>query len=703
MNVNSRLGIRTTAEDLAGIAWRPPTPFEQTLAVLRKNAPDLNLEPEAVHLAAEIAALAPELDDDRRLALILAILATLAALAEGSTRLPVDGREGRDALREKTGALLGGAEDVAALDRVLDSIEAVLRNPAAAPAIGRGPGDYRPMLHLDGCLYLQRMFAAERRLGEGLAALMRRESAVAGGAALDEALEDVLARPPIVQGRPITLSDEQAGAVRLAARLPLAVITGGPGTGKTSVVLAIVRTLARLGTPPEKIALAAPTGKAAWRMREAIERGLDALEVAAPTDRDLRERLPEPATLHRLLGYQPGADRFLHHRNNPLEASVVIVDESSMVDLALMDRLVGAIRQPGPDAADAPGGRLVLLGDAHQLPSVSAGAVFRDLLPAVWADTAAERGSPLEGVRARLSRSYRMRADDPAGRSILSVAIRINEGNAEVFGESDEGIPLAIRRASAAEVRFDRVEHLEAGGREFGRWIDRWDTDVIGAGGEVAALAGETYEIGSGAFLRQDDRLERIFRRLSEARILCATRVMERGSVRVNGRLHARAAERAGVSPERAPLLPGEPVMVLRNDYERGLSNGDQGVALRVRLAGGGRRTMLVFEREGGYQAFPLDGLRGSIALCYAMTVHKSQGSEFDIVAVVLPERDLPLLTREILYTAVTRSRRSVVIVGAEDLLRVAIARTVRRFSGLAARIDEAPAEGPGGGRPPAR
>jgi exodeoxyribonuclease V alpha subunit len=176
--------------------------------------------------------------------------------------------------------------------------------------------------------------------------------------------------------------------------------------------------------------------------------------------------------------------------------------------------------------------------------------------------------------------------------------------------------------------------------------------------------------------------LERIFDHTAASRILCLTRALSTGSERINVALHRRWAESAGVTSERE-FLPGEPVMVVRNDYERMLFNGDQGVIVRVRRPGARAAAMAVFKRAGKFEAFHLTALRESLELCYATTIHKAQGSEFDAVAVLLPERDLPILTREALYTAVTRSRRCVVMVGDEGLLRTGAARGIERFSGL--------------------
>jgi len=180
--------------------------------------------------------------------------------------------------------------------------------------------------------------------------------------------------------------------------------------------------------------------------------------------------------------------------------------------------------------------------------------------------------------------------------------------------------------------------------------------------------------------------MRKLFAHDGKSRILCVTRVFETGAERINARLHSRAAEAAGVAAERAPFVVGEPLIVLRNDYERGLFNGDHGIRLWVRRGDGSQVPMAVFPRGDNFVAFRFEALREFVELGYAMTVHKAQGSEFDSIAIVLPEKPIAVLTRELIYTAVSRSRTSVVIVGDESTLNHAIAARVERFSGLADR-----------------
>ena len=600
---------------------------ERFVEGLEQAAPALGLEAAHVALAVEVAGLEPVLGDDLRRALTLLLLTSMADVEQGCTRTPFDpGHLGPafTALCRPAGSLDGQPAEVfaaALLDRVPALVEQAPH--VLSPAVDA----YVPLRLVGGWVYQQRMWVAEERLASALG----RRAALAGRS---DAVEDVVARV-VADPTGVALSDEQQAAVAAAARERLTLVSGGPGTGKTSIVLALLQTFLRLGLTPRDIALAAPTGKAADRMGEAVGQVL-----AEP---------PQPATLHRLLGHNPRRETWQHHANHPLRQRLVVVDESSMVDVFLMGRLLDALR---PDA------HLVLLGDADQLPSVAAGAVFRDALAA------------LPARRVRLTHSYRMRADDPAGRAVLQLANAVNRGDVGAW----DGVPSKTLQTLA----YAGVERLEAGERGF---LERWYADHARLD---EALRTRTW--------RSDDTagLDAVFAHLSSARLLCVTRRDTTGAEQVNQRLHGLAASHAR-QPAAIPLLVGEPVMMLHNDYDRRLFNGDTGVVLFAPPADGdaeGPRPMAFF-RGGpdGYRAFALETLAGRLALCYATTVHKSQGSEFDAVALLLPTSDGPLLTRELVYTAITRSRRGVVVVGSLDLAKRATARGIRRFSGLAERL----------------
>ncbi len=644
--------------------------FERWLRDLEAGAAALNLGADAVHLAAEIAAFAPELIDEQRIALILLVVISVAALEEGSTRFPVTGPQSVEPMRRMLDALCAKSFGADGAERMRANIEQILISGVAGSVIGRGPEEYKPLVYSSPYLYQHRILSTEIALGRRLASLI-----IAPHAPLDDdkrVQESVLAMTPrfaTLGGKRIDLSAEQRLAIECAATAPLTIISGGPGTGKTSIVIAILKLLVSAGLSPGEVALAAPTGKAAYRIGESIRDSFVGA-LAAPA----RRSYPEPTPVHRLLGYSPTRRRFRHHRNNPLEAKVVIVDEGSMLDLELMASLVEALR---PDA------RLVILGDADQLPSVSAGAVFRDFMPAGDGNRA-----PLSPSCVRLTHSYRTDREDAVGKAVFDLASAINAGNTEIFApSSSDSHTRVMRRQSAEQLEFIGAEWLEEEARS-GEFLERWYARYIRGDAVAGDLKNRTFTTGEGGFAPSEvESLRRVFDENARSRILCVTRILDFGSERINSQLHRRAAHDRGESSDRGRFMIGEPVMVLRNDYQRLLFNGDQGVVLRVRR-GDEPSPMAVFPKSDNFVAFPIDVLKDHLELCYATTVHKAQGSEFDAVAVIMPKKGLPLLTREILYTAVSRARRSVTIVGTADIIRAGIARRIERYSGVREQLD---------------
>ena len=667
-SVISRLGLAHRAEPEAALLQRHLRRCEAAMAAF-------NLEPATAHLAAEIAAFEDDLPAVQRIALISLIIASMVALNEGSTRLPVTGPLAVDPMTRILAPLYGGPDAPAGdapveLSSTLGTIAMMLENGAASSVIARAPDEYRPLLYLPPYLYHQRTHVAEVRLAGDLRPRFASRSTRPFDREIEAALADVQARPQSLGALKIALSDLQRDAVRSATTRPFALISGGPGTGKTSIVLAILRVLVRLGFKPADIALAAPTGKAAHRLGESLREGLAQLRDPAAADRELGAARGEPVTMHRLLGYSPRRDIFLHHRNNPLSATVVIVDESSMLDLRLMHRLVAALR---PDT------RLILLGDADQLPSVAAGAVFRDLVAA-----AHDPNPDANTICTRLIQSYRMNPDERAGAAIFNFAQSINAGALDAPQTS----ALLEERSEPAALRFEGVELLAADGPALDGFLERWYAEQI-RDPAIDALATKLYVHGEQGF---DDQataeLMRVYRHLAKSRMLCATRVLAGGADRINDAMHRRAVTAAERSADRSRFIVGEPVMVVRNDYDRDLFNGDQGFIVRVARPEGSESPMAVFLNGGRFEPFHLAALGDALELCYATTIHKAQGSEFDNVAVIMPDRDLPLLTRELLYTAVSRARQSVVLVGDVALLRIAVARKTTRYSGLAEMLD---------------
>ncbi len=519
--------------------------------------------------------------------------------------------------------------------------------PVLAPSLARwraaleqSPlvGPDRPlMLDERGRLYLQRYWRYERALAEAIRARATRVHAI------DEArLRADAARlfPSTGEQGP----DLQRVAAVAAALRSLSVVSGGPGTGKTTTVVRMLALLASQSAEPLRIGLAAPTGKAAARMQEAIR----AARASLPVDEAIRARIPDDArTIHRLLGARPESASFRHGPANPLPLDVLVVDEASMVDLALMARIVGAL----PDAA-----RLVLLGDRDQLASVEAGAVLGDLCgPAPGFSDAfrarieglvgsslpagAREGTPLADCVVLLSRSYRFAGDSDIGR----LADAVNRGDAE--------------RARAL---------LDAAGTPDVSRADGPDRELV-----ATAVAGYREYLARVAAVAPPAEIFAAFRGF---RVLCAHRRGPRGAETLN-RL---VVERLGAHGE---WYAGRPVLVTENDYALRLFNGDVGIALPDPDAGG--RLRVFFEGEAGtLRRIPPLRLPPH-ETTYAMTIHKSQGSEFDRVVLVLPPEDSRLLTRELLYTAITRARSSVLMWGDDLVVRAAVERRLVRSSGL--------------------
>ncbi len=680
-------------------------------ARLVDRAADHDLSAAMVHYASELVRMQDGLELHEERALLLLVLSSIVEQRNGSTRLPLEFGEG-GYLRLLVGELLRGHEDEAA--RVCGNIEGLLErflaNEDASAVIG-GPEAYRPLIVDGPYLYQQRMLHCEDRLVESISRRLTLEDAELAEDTVKEALDGVLSSmPTLADGSQMKLNAEQQYALLSAVHRPLSIISGGPGTGKTSIVVSLLRMLARLGVEADDIALAAPTGKAANRLGESIEAQLAALAEPAAADDELGRDLSEPRTLHRLLGYSPASNGFYYHENNRLRQRVVIVDEASMIDLFLMERLVAAVD---------PGARLVLLGDAEQLPSVDAGAVFRDLVPrrvdtrTSWrtlAKTPLEEDTeisdePTAANAVRLEKSYRMDPNSPAGSSILRCARRINRGEYAPLFDDDEA--LVSVRGATDDIMREGVELLEPPAdrpqpdpQTLGAFVEWWYSHQLArvdeSGGDKSgpdefrrqivepfSFDGERFDEASTA------RLERLFDHFSSFRVLTITRVFVTGAERLNAAFHAR--HRRLLGPAYAESLEvGEPIIMLQNDYGRGLFNGDQGLVVDVmRPASAGRRTqrMAVFERNGRFVPFNLEPLRRHIEHAFALTVHKAQGSEFDGVAIVLPAEDLPLYTREILYTGITRSRRSVVMVGPRELIEAASQNPVRRFSGIADKL----------------
>jgi exodeoxyribonuclease V alpha subunit len=508
-------------------------------------------------------------------------------------------------------------------------------------AVG-APGDFCPLI-LDGHrLYLHRYWRYEQELAQSI---LERCSQPPLFPDHDPAIAAALA-----QIFPDTASD-QAKAARVATMNRFSIISGGPGTGKTYTVAKIILLLQALC--PERalnIFLAAPTGKAAARLQAAVD---DLLK----NDRQQRvtPALQSAQTLHRLLGYSPATAKFHYHAEHPLPADAIIVDEASMIDLVLMRQLIRSVHAHS---------RLILVGDKDQLASVEAGAVLGDMCHGIGlsaamhhpdsADQEVKKDAtrrPLRSHIAVLERSYRF--DAQSGIGALSRAINAGDSQKVLSLLGDPHTPAI----------------------EF-RPLADWASSAKRREDEIMAAIGPLFDCldPSAAF----DHLNRF-------KILCAVRKGPYGVEAMN-RWIEQIMRRGGRIPPssgfQSDWYTGRPVMVTRNDYFHGLFNGDLGIAMQS--AGGTYDGLqVVFPgSDGGFKALMPQQLPDHQTV-YAMTIHKSQGSEFERVMIVLPEDNNRLLTRELIYTAVTRARRSIVIWAHPDVLARAVERPIRRASGL--------------------
>lgn len=471
-----------------------------------------------------------------------------------------------------------------------------------------------------GLLYLDRYHRLESQV---CADLLARTSQPAPSVD-EEALAAAVGR---VSGS--RLSDEQRDAAVRAVRQWTTVLTGGPGTGKTTTVARMLALLADQASARDErlsVALSAPTGKAAARLQEAVEAELVHLD---PEDRERIGRV-EAMTLHRLLGWRPdNTTRFRHDRGNRLKYDLVVVDESSMVELTMMARLLEAVR---------PQARLVLVGDPRQLTSVGAGAVLSDLV----AGYAGDPGSPV----ASLTENFRSEKDIKA----LAEALRT--------GDPDD--VLAALRTTSTEVEFVETDEPAA---------------VLRADCVASALA--VREAAA-----RDDR-EAAVAALDDHRLLCAHREGPHGVRHWNRQVEQWLGEETGQEIW-TEWYVGRPLLVTGNDYALEIYNGETGAAVLTPDQG----LRAVIAGSGGFHEFA-PGRLDAVETMHAMTIHKAQGGQARRVTVLLPDAGSRLLTRELFYTAVTRAQEHVRVVGSEAAVRAAVSAVAQRATGLRQRLQE--------------
>jgi exodeoxyribonuclease V alpha subunit len=539
--------------------------------------------------------------------------------------------------------------------------EAWLALLARSPLVAAGDDAAlgRPLRLVGSWLYLDRYWSEERQVAEDLIA-----RAADPAAGVDEAL---LAAGLTRLFTGDTNDADQRVAAACAVLRRLAVVAGGPGTGKTTTVARILALLdeqaSAAGRRPPLVALAAPTGKAAARLEEAVHAQAAVLDVNAPT----RARLlaTSASTLHRLLGSRPDSrSRFRHHRGNRLPYDVVVVDETSMVSLSLMARLLEAVRTEA---------RLVLVGDPQQLASVEAGAVLGDVV-----------GPAADGLRMRIPARESLgsvsgvdiAADAPPPGSVVGDGVIVLR-QVHRYGGAIAQLAEAIRQGNADQA----IDILTAGGDDL-TWLP---TDVADPGALPELTPIRTAAVTAGQSLvaaAHAGDARTALDALGTFRLLCAHRRGPYGVATWMAHVEHWLSAAVDGFAANGTWYVGRPLLVTENDYGLRLYNGDTGVV----IAAGPDRITAVFERRNELLRFSPTRL-AAVETVHAMTIHKSQGSQFATVAVLLPDPTSPILTRELLYTAVTRAQQHLILAGAEEAVRVAIVRPIARASGLRNRL----------------
>ena len=521
---------------------------------------------------------------------------------------------------------------------------------AASPLVGEG----RPVRLQGSRLWLARYWEQEQQVADEL--LTRSASRP------DDVNLDLLRRSldRLFGGGAYVDPDQRTGAA-VCALTRVSVLAGGPGTGKTTTVSRLLAAL-REQDPACRIALAAPTGKAAARLEEAVRSSTTDLSAAD------RERLGElsAVTLHRLLGWRPGArSRFRHDRTNRLPYEVVVVDESSMVSLTMMCRLLEALR---------PTTRLVLVGDPDQLASVEAGAVLGDLVDR----TTTGRRTPELAERLRAVLPGAEVDEQP-----VTASARMRDGVTALRTNHRTDVPAIAELARCVQMgdAGGALEMLRSG--EPGVELVEVDDDARLGPAELSGVRADVLASGAAlhdAAVRGDGAAA--VRALDAHRLLCAHRLGQRGVA------HWSALAAGWLAEQHPDLLRpdghhvGQPLLVTTNDYEIGLYNGDTGVVVDDGRGG----LVAAFGRGGEPVLVPVARL-GDVRPLHALTVHRSQGSQFTRVTVVLPPADSHLGTRETVYTAVSRATHHVRLIGSADALAAAISRPVARATGLRQRL----------------
>lgn len=585
------------------------------------------------------------------------------------------------------------------------SLSHCLETLQASPLVSDG-GAVTPLVLQQRRLYLRRLWRYEQHIARAIRVrLAPRPELESATSPQSQALAEALAQlfPESQDGA----TDYQKLACALAARSRFAVITGGPGTGKTTTVVKLLAALQKLAAGQQqsyRIRLAAPTGKAAARLNESIAGAVSGLQVKKTLGIDAGVIPTQVTTLHRLLGSRPDTRQFRHHQDNPLPLDILVIDEASMVDVDLMAAVMAAL---------PPNAQLILLGDKDQLASVDAGAVLGELcqravgahyrpdtadwLQAVTAQSidqtlVDDQGTALDQAVAMLRVSYRFRSDS----GIRELAQMVNAG------EVDDAILQRCRQGYADVTWLTLNAEPELAQRQLAEHALHGSPQRFAANSERVPVGYQHYL----TLLRQhgltaDDSLDAwktlaqaVLNAFGQFQLLCALRQGPWGVEGLNQTI-AEQLQRRGLIERSDGWYTGRPVLITANDYNLGLMNGDVGIAMMVPVKSGGDvqaslALRVVFaDGQGGVRWISPSRLQ-QLETVFAMTVHKSQGSEFDHTCLVLPDRISPVLSKELIYTGITRAKHWFSLVTANDaVVKQAIAQRIQRASGLRDAIQQ--------------
>lgn len=594
-----------------------------------RNAPPITL----THFDARFGHFVERLAGGAQQELFLAAALASSSLAEGHTCLDL-------CQVADTPILIGESEAIIITPNFTQWRDVIARSPVVGV-----PGSWRPLILQENLLYLYRYWRYEHTLVEAITQHSR---------LVDEKINDARLREGIRRFLPSsrTTPDWRIVAAFLSVYKRLCLLSGGPGTGKTYLaarILALI--MEQWPERPWRVVLCAPTGKATTRLQESVRAAKGELACAD----EIKSLIPSEAwTIHRLLKLRPHRPDIPFTPAKPLPYDIIVVDEASMIDLPLFSLLMAAIR---------PETRLILMGDMHQLASVEPGRVFGELCD--WEDT----GHYSAQVAKRCQNATMQEVPVTSTPHVLTDNIVTLTENYRFSPTSGIGnLSALVKNGNTSEL----ISFLYENKAGEVNWYPLTDTSL-------PSILDQLIYHGYAPYLKEDEP-ERVFGLFQRFRILCALREGPYGVESINRLVEARL-HRQGLIVRQSPWYRGKPVMVTKNDYALMLFNGDCGIILEERRPP--NRLQAYFIADSGRLRSFLPSRLPPCETVYAMTVHKSQGSEFDEILIILPDRPSPLLTRELLYTAITRAREKVTIMATEEVLRFTVNRKMERTSGL--------------------